>query len=237
MKKLPLIFLGLICFSRIALAAPSFTPDRFILYPTDPNVTDPQTLLFQLKPGDTATETLNLKNLTPATKTFTIYATDRLAGTNGVYQFPDLNQPRKMSQWITVDPAQIPVDSNQQKTITVHISIPNDAPLGEYFGAIAAVKTEPSTTMPNINIAVRYLLGVDLKITDNPQHIVKQSEHMAAAVEEQPSKVPLIYGGLVLCGGGIIWGLYLLFKRKNKKSEKSRPESSKPKKRRVGRKG
>lgn len=208
MKKFLLILLAFLSCFQVVLAQDQ-TPDKFTLYTKDPNTINPLKLIYELKPGDETTEQIILKNFSQKDKIFTIYVTDQNpVNKKGLVAYFDENQKRKMAEFMTVEPSTVSVKANSEAPLTVHIKIPQDAQLGEYLGAIAAVNTRPSTNMPNIKIAVRYLFGLDVKITNNPQHVPKFSDR---------NILPIIY----LCSSVILFiacmGYYLHNSKKEKK--------------------
>ncbi len=231
MKKLLYsTLIGLVCFQNIGFAmenpaqntqqAPAAgstqasTPDKFMLYPVDPNTVNPHFLIYEMKPGEEFTEKMFLKNFTPEEKNFTLYVTDRLVEQNGdhkVIVFKNDNEEREMPKWITVTPDKTAVKSQDEVPVTVHIKIPADAKMGDYEGGIAVVKIEPSKTMKNISIAVRYVIDVRIKVTDNPQHIERYSE-----VKSGPTLY--FYLSILLFGGSV--GYYFFATHKEKKRKK-----------------
>lgn len=191
------------------------TPDKFLLYPVDPNTINPHFLIYEMKPGEEFTEKMFLKNFTPEEKNFTLYVTDRLVEQNGdhkVIVFKNDNEEREMPKWITVTPDKAAVKSQDEIPVTVHIKIPADAKMGDYEGGIAAVKIEPSKTMKNISIAVRYVIDVRIKVTDNPQHIQRHSE-----ITSVPT--PYFYLSILLFAGSVGYYFFATHKEKKRKKE------------------
>jgi len=207
MRKALLSFLAFISCCQVVFAAQNYTPDEFLLYPKDPDVINPKKLVYELKPGDELTEQIILKSLAPNPKKFTLYISDRTMNKEGVSIYTQQYGSRTMAKWMNVDPEETLVNNNEEKTVNLHIKIPKDAPLDDYNGGLAAVKVEPSANMPNIQIAVRVMLDIDLKITNAPQHIKKLSETTAPT--------PYFYGSLGLFGGSM--GYYFYTNRKEKK--------------------
>lgn len=215
MKKTLALILAVISCTQIALAEGNLSPDKFMLYPVDPNAVDRETLIYEAKPGDEINERIILKSYMPEEKKITLYVTDGIREKNKSYSFKQQTEDRQMAKWISTDFNEVSLKPDEEKALNVRVKIPQDAPLGDYFGGIAAEKIEPGKPdstgkMPTLNVAVRFILSVKLKITDTPQHIPKISE-----IPKTAAPTPYFYGSIGLFMGGI--GYYLFTKRKEKK--------------------
>lgn len=212
--------LTLISCAQIALAEGNLSPDKFMLYPADPNAVDRDTLMYEAKPGDEINERIILKSYMPEEKKITLYVTDGVQEKNKGYSFKQQTEARQMAKWTSTDLNEISLKPGEEKALNVRVKIPQDAPLGDYFGGIAAEKIEPGKPdpagkMPTLNVAVRVILSVKLKITDTPQHIPKISE-----IPKTATPTPYFYGSVGLFMGGI--GYYFFAKRKEKHAKKGK---------------
>ena len=221
MKKTISFILAILSFGNIALAADQLGPDKFTMRPADPNSINRNDLIYEVKPGDEMNDQIILKNLTPAEKKFTLYVTEAVRQKDGSLAFKNVADKRQMADWINLDTNEATLKSEEEKMINVHIKIPKDTPLGDYLGGIAGVKTEPSISNPNLNIAIRNILNIQLKITNTPTHIQKLSEvkkdGQTNLLFQGPT--PFFYGTTALFL--VCASYYIMISRKEKKLTKT----------------
>ncbi len=82
----------------------------------------------------------------------------------------------KTKEWIKLDTEEVTLEPKAQKIIKVTFQPPPDLALDNYEGGIAGVYTFPSKSNPNLKIALRYMMGISIKVTDDPQHIPMYGE-------------------------------------------------------------
>lgn len=149
--------------------------DQFSFTIANPNRTDPQKFLFELKPGESAQEYGYIKNLSAIDLAINLYGADETTTNEGSFSLKSKDQPQnQVGTWITFEEKNVVLKPQEVKRVKFTLSVPKNTPLGEYHGGVAAEKTKPDSQNPNITIAVRIGLRVDVKVTDTPQPIAKQ---------------------------------------------------------------
>ncbi len=213
--KTAVIAMGVLFFSSMAMAD-SKSQDTFIIYPAHPNATNPETMMYELKPGDQTSDEINVKNFSSEKKDLTFYVTDEFTAKNGLAAYRNPGDNITMSKLTKLSTPSITLNPGETKTINVSINIPKNQPLGDYLGGIAAVNTFPSANMPSIKIAVRYIRNLDIKVTNTPKHIPLYGEtNIFGAQLYLPFSIALFLG----CMGYVFWA-----KKTEKKNENLVPE-------------
>jgi hypothetical protein len=87
----------------------------------------PGTLSFAANPGSSQTQQITLKNKGKTEQSFVFNLSDWLTDENGeVKYFNSGTTPRSCADWITVSPALVTLQPNEQATINVTMLVPND---------------------------------------------------------------------------------------------------------------
>jgi len=177
-KNLAVTLLGILFFANLAFADTS-NPDKFAVTPANPdNNYNPKTLSlsYELRPGDQATGEINIKNYPSQQRDFVLYITDQYITEDGILAFKTENETNLLAGLAKPELGTVKIGPEETKTVKIMINIPPNQTLGDYDGGIAVVTTKPSPDAPNVNIAMRYIQKLHIKVTDTPspiQQIVK----------------------------------------------------------------
>lgn len=149
--------------------------DQFSFTIANPNQTDPQKFRFELKPGESAQDYGYVKNLSDIDLSINLYGADETTTNEGGFSLKTKDQGQnQVGSWITFEEKNFTLKPQEIKKVKFTINVPPNIALGEYHGGVAAEKTKPDSHNPNITIAVRIGLRVDVKVTPAPQPIPKQ---------------------------------------------------------------
>lgn len=182
--------------------------------PAFPNKINPFQFSMEIKPGDSYTEVLEIKNSSNQTTKVQISGVDSGTNAQGSVAFKlSTEEQTEAGKWIIPLQPQITLEGGQtaQTEFTVHV--PKDALLGDYLAGISVDVNNIGTTQrdgQNVMVNIRKIEKVNIKVTDNPQPIEKLP----------PPSVPwtYIYFGVSLA---IFLGVMLyLFISKAKKGKK-----------------
>jgi P pilus assembly chaperone PapD len=87
----------------------------------------PGTLSFSTNPGSSQTQQINLRNKGKTEQSFIFNLSDWLTDEAGEVKYFDAGTtPRSCADWITVSPALVTLQPNEQATINVTMLVPND---------------------------------------------------------------------------------------------------------------
>jgi len=149
--------------------------DAFNFVIANPNTTDPKKFIFETKPGEQNSDYVYVKNASSVPLHFSLYAVDETKTAQGTFALKTKGETKKaVGSWINFENPEIDLQPGETKKEKFTLNVPSDTPEGTYSGGIAAEKVKPDTKNPNILIAVRIGLRVDVKVTANPQPVTKQ---------------------------------------------------------------
>ncbi len=130
-RVLPMVLVGLLIFGVAPAGAQQSGGSGLSISPT----------LFQytLKPGQTTTLQITLKNVTLGAVTAQAFVNDFVSdGSSGnpkILTQPGVSSPNSIKNFV-FDLRDVPLDRGQQKTVKVSLNIPNGTPPGAYYGVI-----------------------------------------------------------------------------------------------------
>lgn len=170
--KLLIAILGLISFQTNVYAF------NFTALPAVPNKINEKYFTFELKPGDTAQETLFVQNNGSKEAIYKIDAVDSIPTKDGQMGFNLANFPQSgVGKWANIEEREITLKPGEKKVIGFTISIPSDQSIGDYTGGITVTtKADSQKDTDNkvvIGINQRYVIKTFVKVTDNPKIIEK----------------------------------------------------------------
>jgi len=180
MKIVQRLIIGVIFITSANCALASTQEQNgFTLYPEDPNRILPYQLVYEVKPGEIIKDTITVANNGAIPEeNLALYPADNKE-TNGGYDLKTSDEVatnRVVGAWITLESTTVTLQPKEKKQVPITITVPANTPLANYVGGIAIEKKVPATDHPNIMIATRITLKVNIKVTDNPQKIPRFSD-------------------------------------------------------------
>ena len=174
---------SLILVTFIAVISGGITPaaavsSNFSFGPTNPDREIPEILHFELKPGDTVTESVTATNNEDIPGTFSMYPTDTEYNKSLHQVFKAKGGTRTLaSSWITMDENEFTLEPKEKKTFTFTLNVPKDAGISDFYRAgIVLEKGVDDDTKSPVKSRAQLVIPVELKVTMNPQHIEKYGE-------------------------------------------------------------
>lgn len=180
----------------------------------DPNQ-DPRARIYivdHVPPGGTLTRDVTISNGTDQTQDVDVYAGPAEID-DGVFAVADKGVTSALSSWVDVGPSPVVIDSGQEAVVPVTITVPADAPEGEFYGVVwAAVATgTDSNGITSISrVGVRIYLSVgegngppaDFTISDlTAQRGPDGTAAVVAHVNNTGGRAVDLSGSLELTGG------------------------------------
>jgi len=149
--------------------------DNFNFVIANPNTVDPKKFLFEINPGQSARDSVLVKNNCDVPLKFNLYGADETRSAQGSFALKTKSEPAMtVGKWINFDEKEFTLAPGETKRAYFSVNIPAGTPEATYSGGVAAEKTSADTKNPNVIIAVRIGIRVDVKVTSNPQPIQKK---------------------------------------------------------------
>jgi len=148
----------------------------FCLYGMDMNAQElevsPGTLSFATNPGSSQTQQITLRNKGKDEQSFIFNISDWLTDDAGeVKYFSPGTTPRSCADWITVSPALVTLQPNEQATINVTMLVPNDDPSTKWavvFVQSAVEQTGAKAVDKDMALGVQLALRIAVTIYQSP---------------------------------------------------------------------
>lgn len=175
-KKTLLIIASVLILPMTGLA--QVTPS-FSAYPLSPNKILPSQFSFEVRPGETSNQDiLEISNNADSESTFTIAGVDPVQNKKGDLSFKlSSDQQEGSGNWIVPEEKEIILAPHTKHDVKFQIIAPLDTKLGDYFAGIEAQQITTSQVKTaegiNVNVNLRILNKVNIKVTDNPHPIEK----------------------------------------------------------------
>jgi hypothetical protein len=214
-KKNLLLLILLVSLPFSALAQPVETKQGVYSKPAFPNKENPFQFSMEIRPGEAQTETLEIKNESTDTATIKIYGTDSGTNDKGSLAFKlSTEKQSEAGRWITPLQPNINLEPDQSINTEFTVLIPPDTEPGEYLGGISVeisnIGTQTNESGGKVQVNIRKIEKVYIKVTDNPQPIEKMP----------PPSIPWKYYYFGGSAGIFILAITYLFISKAKKGKK-----------------
>jgi P pilus assembly chaperone PapD len=132
----------------------------------------PGTLSFATNPGSSQTQQITLRNKGNTEQSFVFNLSDWLTDENGeVRYFNPGSTPRSCADWITVSPALVTLQPNEQATVNVTMLVPNDNSSTKWavlFVQSAKEQTGPKAVDKDMALGVQVALRIAVTIYQSP---------------------------------------------------------------------
>ncbi len=132
----------------------------------------PGTLSFATNPGSSQTQQITLRNKGNTEQSFIFNLNDWLTDESGeVKYFNPGSTPRSCADWITVSPALVTLQPNEQATVNVTMLVPNDNAATKWavlFVQSAVEQTGPKAVDKEMAMGVTVALRIAVTIYQSP---------------------------------------------------------------------
>lgn len=132
----------------------------------------PGTLMFATNPGSSQTQQITLRNKGKTEQSFIFNLNDWLTDENGEVKYFDAGTTkRSCADWITVSPALVTLQPNEQATINVTMLVPNDNPATKWavlFVQSAVEQTGPKAVDKEMALGMQLALRIAVTIYQSP---------------------------------------------------------------------
>jgi len=201
--------------------------EGFTLVPQYPNTINPRKFLFEIKPGDQATEEAVIKNFSDKPVTVLLYGADPTLSNTGTLAYKTRQNPNDgPGSWVKFDQPQVDLGPMEGKKVRFTVNVPKDMALGDYKAGIAIEKTKKDINNASITIATRVITHAEIKVTNDPKPIPKGEPVIK---ETAPAwKQYYFWGSLLLFLSSI--GLLAWVTMKDRKGTKSKGQEAEEKK-------
>lgn len=141
-----------------AAAAPAPASGSFSMSPVSPAAvtTRRSDFRYQIRPGQVVTDSVQLFNLSAQPEQLEVYATNAYDTPSGTFALEPKGRARTgIGLWTHLPLSETTVPAQSTQTVTFQVSVPSDAPPGDYAGGLVALATTPSSTPTDSKVAVR----------------------------------------------------------------------------------
>jgi len=165
-----LLVLLLLSYSAVALAS---SGEGFTIVSANPNTINPRRFIFEVKPGQTIEDYVQIQNMSNKEESFLLYGADPTFSAQGTPAYKTRQAGGNgEGRWILFDETEVKMAPNEKRIVRFSLQIPQTAAKGDYRAGITMEKAaRPSANQPGISIATRIILHAEIKVTDNPRAI------------------------------------------------------------------
>jgi len=180
---------------------------NFHITPLTKNAVKPSWILKEMKPGDTAEDTIVLENTNTYPITLNLRASDATTTSDGKFTIQASDKtPVELGSWIKLDQTDITLQPTEKKEVKYTIHVPATIAYGEYKGGLAA-KQDGDRNAKGILIATTIALPMQITVTKDPQPIpLLQEKDVFTSI--LASENPYFWGSLGVFILGIAYFIY-----------------------------
>jgi hypothetical protein len=137
--------------------------------PANPRADNPRTesiFVYELKPGDSVKDEIEVYNNTELSKTINVYATDSVVSSGGGFACAQaVDEIKDVGSWITLSKNQVSLNAGAKEKIAFNVSVPNYAEPGEHNGCIAIQEADVESANVGNGIALSFRSAIRVAIT------------------------------------------------------------------------
>lgn len=176
--------------------------------PANPNPANPRSqsiFIYELKPGQTASDGIRVQNNTTDSQVISLYAVDSIISSDGSFGCAQNADPRvAVGSWIQLSQDTVTLAPNSDKVVPFTVSVPNDknVSVGEHDGCIAiqtAAQTAKQSKQSGVLLSFRTATRVVVTV---PGKIVKKLKVNQVAVK-QPGNNKLTISPTITNAGNV----------------------------------
>jgi hypothetical protein len=135
--------------------------------------------VYDLKPGQSISDSIVITNSQNVSQTFYVYASDLVNGTDGGFAIKQRKEPMMdIGTWIKLTKNEVTLAPKSSQTIPFKLTVPNDSKLdaGEHAGGIAVEGKEGEKSVGQQGIIMHKRIGVRVYVT-LPGEIIKDIKY------------------------------------------------------------
>lgn len=174
-KKFLILLIGLLL--PFAVSAQETPTQSFSSKPALPNKILPYKFSFELKPGDSGEDLVEVSNLSDQVTSFIIAGVDSSTNEKGQRTFLlATDEQKSVGQWIVPEFKEFTLGPKEKKTFSFKVNVPEGTPLGDYLGGVSVEAVNTGTMVKEgqvLKVNLRMVNHVKIKVTDDPQPIEK----------------------------------------------------------------
>ena len=160
--------------------------------PANPKADNPRTasiFVYDLKPGESVNDAINLFNNSDQDKVIGVYAVDSIISSDGAFACEqEVDERNEVGSWIKLDRNEASVAPNQTEKVGFVVNVPVDAEAGEYNGCIAIQDKTALAQNTGNGISLNFRSAVRVAITV-PGNLVEQLEIKDTLLEVKDNKL------------------------------------------------
>jgi LysM repeat protein len=145
--------------------------------PANPRADNPRTesiFVYELAPGSSVQDTVEVYNNTEEQKTIAVYPTDSVISSGGAFACAQAADPIKdVGGWIKLDKSQVTLSPSTSEKIDFTVTVPDFAEPGEHNGCIAIQEANAESANVGNGIALSFRSAIRVAITV-PGEITKE---------------------------------------------------------------
>lgn len=219
------IIINLFVFTAIVYAG------SFSVSPANPS-TDTGWFVYEIRPGDSLSDQVLVKNLSGKEVKLEVYPVDREETDGSGEGFAPKSKDAErlyVGKWVALDKNLITLASNAEEKIGFTIKIPSDTAQKDYAGAIIVQEVDDKKDIKSvgdkqlISVATRVGSRIYIKVTDKPRVIEKAKSAEGASADGATGELNIFTPLNIILGvvflALIIYLIYNGFVKKGKKSE------------------
>jgi hypothetical protein len=138
--------------------------------PANPSPSNPRTksiFVYDLSPGDNATDGIKVINNTTTKKTISVYPVDSVPSSDGAFACAQAADPIKsVGNWIKLAQSSVTLDAFGSQVIPFTVTVPSKVDVGEHDGCIV-IQEDKATTQPakgGVTLSFRSALRVAVTV-------------------------------------------------------------------------
>jgi LysM repeat protein len=137
--------------------------------PANPRADNPRTesiFVYELKPGESVKDGVQIFNNTEESKTIAVYATDAIVSSGGAFACAQAaDEIKDVGKWISISKSTVTLAPGTNVVVPFSVTLPNDTQPGEHNGCIAIQEADAESANVGNGIALSFRSAIRMAIT------------------------------------------------------------------------
>jgi len=135
-------------------------------HPRADNARSESIFVYELKPGDSVKDEVQVVNNTNSEKTLLLYAVDSQVASGGAFSCAQkVDEPLSVGRWINVNKSEVHLAPNSFENVPFTINVPITASVGESNGCIVVQDSQRSAVSENGGITLSFRTAIRVAVT------------------------------------------------------------------------